>query len=175
MKITKGFRLYLIEDLRNRKDNEKIKYMEFKDVNGLNEALKKWGYEFKIKGVFRPYKFYNFRHKRSYSFSKLYEPVANELFVTYSFIVEEAEEEEKERLSGNHVKIFWKNRYIESSAALIFQDVDWVCFKEGNSNENGKMCILDKKSGSIREEDIIDPECEIYKLNYDEKLIEFII
>ncbi len=175
MKIVKGFRLYRLDENENKRVNERMKFTEHVNLDDLNERLREWGYELKIKGFFKPYKFHDFRNNRTYAFSTLFEVVAKEFFVSYAYVVVDATEEEKERLASNHIRIRYDNIFNEGSAALIYHDVEWICFKEHRESiYSGKMFKIDYKTGEETEKDVVDPRYEISDHIHNIEKLEYI-
>ena len=175
MKIIKGFRIYRLDENENRRANEKMKFTEYVNLDDLNSQLKEWGYELKIKGLFKPYKFHDFRNNRTYAFPKLFEVVAGEFFVTYAYVVVDATEEEKERLECDYIRIRYDNIFNEGSAALIYHDIHWVRFKEHRESiYSGKMFKLNRETGEETEKDVVDPRYEISDEIFNIEKLEYI-
>ena len=175
MKIVKGFRLVRLDENKNRRANERMKFREYVSLDDLNAQLREWGYELKIKGFFKPYKFRDFRNNRTYAFPKLFEVVAGEFYVYYAYVVVDATEEEKERLASDHIRIRRDNIFNEGSAALIYHDVEWICFKEHEELfYKGIMYTLKRETGVETEKKIMDPGYEISDHIHNIEKLEYI-
>ena len=171
MKVVKGFRLYRFDPSK-----KKPEFTEHPDLEDLNRELKKMGYELKIKGFLKPYKFHNFHHNRTYKFAKLFETVANEIYVSHSYVVVGATEEEMERLSGNIVQIKRGNVLEEYSAALVLHGIDWIRAEPYNKlYYRGIIKELDRELG-IEEEikKIIDTSIDLKGYLYGVEKVEYI-
>lgn len=146
MKIVKGFKLYRIKE-----KNSQTEYTTHVNLEDLNNALKGMGYTLKIKGFFKPFKFHNFRHNRTYSFDRLFKLVADEFFVSYSYVIDGATEEELERLSGKKIQI--RRGHIEEyTAAMILHGTDWLFLEEYNETIfQGILYKLNRETGYVEE------------------------
>ena len=171
MKVVKGFRLYRMDHSRKHPN-----YTEHPDLEDLNRELKKLGYELKIGGIFKPYKFHNFRHNRTYKFAKLFEPVAEEFFVSYSYIVVGATEDELKRLSGKVVQIKRSNAIEEYNAAIVLHGYDWINAQPYHElYYRGILYQLERETGMEKEiEKIIDLTIDLSKHIYDFERVEYI-
>lgn len=162
MKIVKGFRIYRLDENQGKSVDDKFKYTECADLKELNNELRKMGYELKIRGLFKPYKFRDLCFDRTYSFPTLFEIVADEFYVSYAHIVLDATDEEKERLSGDHVILKESDFLTEFTAALIYHDVHWIWYKEYNEGfYRGQRFELDRELGSYVIKNIMNPKFEI--------------
>ena len=101
--------------------------------------------------------------------------VAGEFFVIYAYVVVDATEEQKERLSGQHVRIRGDNKFNESSAALIYHDVEWICFKKREELiYEGIMYTLNRDIGRETEKRIVNLKYEIRDHIHNIETLEYI-
>ena len=171
MKVVKGFRLYYRSYL-----GEILRHTEHPDLEDLNRELKKMGYELTIGGFFKPYKFHNFRHNRTYKFATLFESVADEFFVSYSYVLVDATEEEIERLSGKVVQIKKSNALEEYNAAILLHGPNWHNVQPYHElYYQGKLYLLDRKTGVEKEiKKVIDFTIDLPEYIYDCEKVEYI-
>ncbi len=171
MKVVKGFRLYRMNHLK-----QVLGFTAHPDLEDLNRELKKMGYELTIGGLFKPYKFHNFRHNRTYKFTKLFEKVVDEFFVSYSYVVVDATQEELDRLSGKVVQIKRSNALEEYNAAIILHGYNWLNVQPYQElYYRGILYLLNRETG-IEEEikKVVDLTIDLRDHIYDCEKVEYI-